>query len=148
MIKILLSNTEIDLNVKFNYGGHSILEKTILSMAIENNNTDLITLLLSKPNIDTNVKLNNWYLSDKLWDFVLEEKTVLSKAVEDENIELIKLLLSNPNTDPNVKLFLKNAETKDILLEQSALFISVIKGQKDILNLFLNSSRTNTIQFF
>ncbi|KAK8881671.1 hypothetical protein M9Y10_004431 [Tritrichomonas musculus] len=141
IIQILLSNQEIDLNVKFNFGGLTRLEKTALSLAIEKNNTELITLLLSKTGIDTNVKLINNHRCSWYDQFVFEEQTVLSKAVEDKNIELIKLLLSNPNTDPNLKLTIKDHENEKILFEQSALLIATMKRQKYALNLFLNCSR-------
>lgn len=128
IIHILLENKTINPNIKFNINNK---ECTPLSYAIDKDNVALIKSLLSL-NIDPNIKLT------KILHKQTEEITALSIAIAKENIEAIKLLLACPTIDLNITLAIKDRKTKTIIEENTYLHLAVDKGNKEIINLFLN----------
>lgn len=99
---------------------------TLLILAVENENVEIVEYLLKKPKI--NVKTNS--KSESI------EKSLLSIAVIKENIQIVKLLLSNPNIDVNSKYL--EERYHEISTEKGVLFIAIEKRNIEIIQLLLS----------
>lgn len=89
-----------------------INKKTALHLAIENKNTEIVSILLKHPKINVNVlKLEKKYLYDKIFGYANTKKiyktrfikTALFAAIENDDVEMVRLLLTAPKIDVNKK---------------------------------------------
>lgn len=133
IIKKLLSKKEINANLvlieKFNsesFPDHLKdvksrgNEESLLQVAVEKENYEIIKLLLQRKEIDTNF-LNSKVVIDrqvhkKTYEEVdhieIQKKTALVIACEKNNTEIVRLLLSDPNIDINKKSTVNKIERK------------------------------------
>lgn len=100
-MKLLLSCKNIDINYKALYE-HEYKkergEKTLLHLAIEDNNIDIVKFLLSFDDLDINLK------SECIkYGFYDKDLTPLCFAIENSNIEIVKALLANDKIDINCR---------------------------------------------
>lgn len=144
IIKILLSNQEIDVNVSFSeqFWSHKDTEDhekhninwwknneinhlkeqfeyikvdTPLSLSIKNENLEITNLLLEHPKINVNIKSIT-----KEWHFKYseetkeEEETPLMISIKKKNFEIMNLLLLNQNIDINSKSIYKTGSKEFI----------------------------------
>ena len=83
-------------------------ELSLLHLAVENENVDIVKFLLINPEIDVNQKMTSYYdtknsyNSEKL-DINREEKTALHIAAEKGNLEIVELLCQNSKININEK---------------------------------------------
>ena len=124
MVKLLISNEKIDINLKNKIfirrkgyqcpdGVHEYeiaqttirLKSTVLYKAVQQRQVKAIKLLLSNDKIDPNIKCKYRDYTKELDRNDLEiitEYTPLYVAVLDQNIKIIELLLTNDKTDPDI----------------------------------------------
>ena len=131
IVQLLLSTIDIDVNCalideeikKINRNpsvsyDHKLDEKTVLQLAIENANIDVIQLLLSHENIDVNLKsrytyeskteqaeINYTYGSNKS-----SENPPIFFAVEQRREDIVKLFIEHSNFDVN-SIFKSNSSS-------------------------------------
>lgn len=78
-------------------------EETVLNVAVENENAEIVKLLLTNDKIDVNFlhkeNKNNYFC--KFW-IQQKGKAPLHAAVEKGNIEIVKVLLTNTKLDINL----------------------------------------------
>lgn len=149
IMHILLSQGKADINqifysIECESGGCEYysrtanrIEKTVLYLAIENNNLDIVKICLEQPNIDVNIPFLVKDLTElrihKLSDYFDEPCPIKVKfsplhlAVSMSNSDIIGLLLKHPNIDINIKS--SNLRTP--------LHIAVIKQKTEIIQLLL-----------
>lgn len=110
----------------------------MLHLAVENESIDIVKALLSKNNIDINIKKVYNEDDDKI------EKTALIIAIEKKNPEMVDLLLQHPKIDVNMKKIYKNTyeiDDNDYVLntkETPALFLAVMQKNPKIVKLLLS----------
>ena len=109
IIKLLLSNPTIDINMKSKSeirksGGcicycRSLKTRELSSLfyAIENGNINVIEFLLTQPNIDVNFGLKEYLFNHEVKGEIVQEKVPLYLAVENQNLEIVQLLIKQPN---------------------------------------------------
>ena len=129
IIKFLLENEKIDLNIinvshemknssnneleenwwveKESYSSKFVIhEETVLFLAIEEGNNEIIKLLLENPKTDLNKISTVHYHVDKYQDDDKDddkyEVTPLFLSMEKRNLDIFKLLLQNEKVDPNI----------------------------------------------
>ena len=131
-VKSILNEKCFDVNSKITYKEEEAqIETTVLCMAIEIEDTDLVEFLVEKPELDSNITtiiiekeeeeevFELFMGKEKEKDEIKEENkekdililenitrketTPLCMAVNKQNIEIIKLLLSRPELDVNGK---------------------------------------------
>ena len=141
-----------------------INEKTILHVAIENENDEIVSLLLKNDDIDVNTKsfyktLNYFIQSNQeREERKLEEFTPLYLAVDLGNIKIVQLLIDHEKIDVNIKsthyefLFEKfidveNQQNKENSMNldyiETALHNAVRKGNVDIIKLLLGNKNVD-----
>ena len=141
-----------------------INEKTILHVAIENENDEIVSLLLKNDDIDVNTKsfyktLNYFIQSNQeREEKKLEEFTPLYLAVDLGNIKIVQLLIDYKKIDANIKsthyefLFEKfidveNQQNKENSMNldyiETALHNAVRKGNVDIIKLLLGNKNVD-----
>lgn len=127
IVKLLLSNPKIDLNIKSivkkwyfahsecrSFGDESTKEEenTALYISIKKENIDILKLLLSHQNLNINEKSihkkSSIYTEKSIWKYFNgseEEITPLSSSIQNNNDDkIIKLLLSHNKIDVKIKL--------------------------------------------
>ena len=119
IVKLLLSNPSIDVNIKLvktQFDEEEVIsEKTLLYLAVELNNEKIVNLLLSDPNIDVNIKCldTHWKRSRQ------SLKSPFYLAIKKQYLNCVKLMLSNQNIDVNSKVLHKTRkyfkESKSLL---------------------------------
>lgn len=154
VVKLLLSNPNIDVNNKLeyhdfgNYGSYHI-EKTALHIAIEKGYTKIVELLLSHPDVNVNqiCRHNDGTYSFPQGHDRYIDKIPLILAVENENIEIVKLLLNHPKIDVNISSRYHDftyigfeGYKGNEYQERNALQIAVIKNNIEIIRLLLGHS--------
>ena len=173
IIGLLLSNNKIDVNCVGNYIDNYIGyenethyecsdEKliTALSIAIQNQNIEIIKLLLQK-NIDMDKKLTYTNSKGKIClnkengqnvNQIIDEKTYLEIAIENENLEIVNLLLNNNNNKIDINLISskcnvkKKYKNKIIQLnkkEKNALIVCIEKDKVNLLKILLERKDLN-----
>lgn len=149
IVSFLLNNPNINVNVKSitklykNKEGDQIGQyiqnlvkrryiKSALTIAIENNDYDIVQNLLKNSKINVNIKSRFDYLydfetrqlygSEKVYnchDTGYENKTALCTAIQKENMDIIQLLLSHPKININLQsTIIENQEIVNDFLNQ------------------------------
>ena len=154
----LLNDKNIDVNLQYDRNEYSKLRiwysiesdlepakfrcsKTTLYRAIEKENVEIVKLLLSCDNINTN-EICQYATSEDNW---LVEKRPLFLAVENNNIEIVKLLLSNKDIKVN---FINTDEYENgggevYFYKYTALYESVEQENIEIIKLLLSNKNTD-----
>lgn len=136
LINLLIPKSNPNIILKSKY---SKIERTPLSMAIKNNNIEIVKLLLSNQNYDFNTKFN-------ICENQKSEKTALSMAFDKSNTELISILLSNENIDPNIKFINKyfNNEIQKLVAEEKTILTMSIEDENiDKIKMLLSCKNTD-----
>ncbi len=166
IVKFLLKNSNIDANstTEIYYNKHysrkysyqhdnlkkeKIYSKTLLQLAIEKKDIEIIKLLVLNSSIDPNIqsidsyKLTNFFRrGSKIREWTINEektdkKTALNMAVEYNNIDLVKLLLSCKNINVNIEsISIPRSKAK---YNKTALYIAVEKNNEEIIKLLLEN---------
>lgn len=120
-------------------------KKCIINCIFETNNTELISHLLSRKDLNLKaILIEDKFNMETLFD-ESAEKTLFSMAVENDNIEKVKQLLSYSNIDINWKLSIRNKNTQELIKEYTVLQLAVKKGNREIINLLLNNKAINLL---
>ena len=110
--KRLLGHRNVDVNVGSKYG-------TLLSLAVFRGHTTIVSVLLSRPDIDVNLVSGEG-----------KTATSLYLAVQERRVEIVKLLLAKPGT--KVNLVTESTPTP--------LSLAVLLGHVDTVKLLLTGS--------
>lgn len=89
-MKVLINSDNVDVNLK---GKFDLWNETPLYVAVEKSNTEIVTILLSSPKINVNIK-RSYYNGE-------EDETALHLAVKKKSIHIIMLLLKHQGIDIN-----------------------------------------------
>ncbi|KAK8881059.1 hypothetical protein M9Y10_003786 [Tritrichomonas musculus] len=122
------SNPEfVDLLFKGSYFDINRIEnnKTLLLMAMEKYQIDVVKLLALNPKCDTNAKFQK---NDK-------EYTALTFAIENNQVEFVKIILENENTDPNTIFHINYGN------EKTALSTAIENNQNEIIKLLISDPK-------
>ncbi|KAK8899206.1 hypothetical protein M9Y10_001510 [Tritrichomonas musculus] len=106
------------------------MSSAALHMAVDNNDTEIVKLLLSHPNIDVNILSKSKNVSE----------TALHRAVYKGNEEIIELLLSHPKIDVNIPTKDSKSYTNG---NKTALHIAYQKEKTKIIKLLLQRNDIN-----
>lgn len=101
-LKQNFSNSEINVNLSSNYNLYEgVSAFTPLQSAVEGNNSKMVKLLLSSPNIDVNQRgtLSSFNKTYKLFT----EMSALHMAIENQNSEILILLMGRKDIDVTSK---------------------------------------------
>ena len=164
IIKLLLDNKDIDVNFvrKYNDSDYNEYrgniekkeikkEQTLLHQVVNEQNNEIVKLLISNQNIDTNLinysynYSENYYMTKKEDSYCKEEtlnETSLYLAVKNGNDEIVKTLLSNKDIDINSKntsIVKKDKEQKENV--ETPLQCASKNSNADIYNLLLRHSK-------
>lgn len=102
-----------------------------MSIAIENEDIEVIKLLLECPKIEPNKEKLKFTHNDYEGELEWGEKTELSIAIEKGNNEIIQLLFKNQRINPNTIFSDKNHQNRTILST------AVEEGNIDLIKLLL-----------
>lgn len=102
--------------------------KSLLFLAVENNNIEMVRSLLSNPNIDVNSRGH----TDSY------DKTPLFLAVENGNNEIIRLLLSNEKLDINCLSYKEEKNVLHSIRKRTALHEAVDRNNLEAVQLLLS----------
>ena len=152
-----MTRKEVDTNFmcnckyhEFPYMRHTNYEytKSVLFLAVENNNVEIVRSLLSNSNI--NINYVSSYESEQFihrngafpW-YDRYQKTPLFQAVENENFEIVKLLKSNENVDVNCLCHFEYYKDREypIKINRTPLSMAVAKNNIEITNLLLSNEK-------
>ncbi|KAK8836221.1 hypothetical protein M9Y10_039853 [Tritrichomonas musculus] len=139
MLELFLSHPNINVNLKTSERIYSIndqdkiissTERSLLYIAIENNQFNKVKALLQHPKIDVNLT------SFKKKDDIEENETPLAKAIQIGNHEIIKILLEHSEIDTNKIIQSKNSKYN----AQNTILTFAIESKVDIdiINLLLS----------
>ena len=129
--------------------------KSVLHIAIQNGNPEIVELLLSNKKIDVNLHselFRQTYELDYMKDEeILQKNTGLHIAIEKNNVEVIKLLLFNEKINVNLPslLTLSNCKLDDEKelngrdVESFPLHFAVEKGNIEIIKLLMSNKNIN-----
>ncbi|KAK8839044.1 hypothetical protein M9Y10_032510 [Tritrichomonas musculus] len=151
-----IENIKVSNKEHFDEAGYSAIstrhidEKTLLSIAVDNDDVEMVSILLGNENIDINAKSTMKHYKHFINDKGEEEEekkhemfTPLYFAVEKENVQIVQLLVNHKNIDVNLKstfyLWTCKKEEKTIDKEETALHNAVSKGNLDIIKLLLGN---------
>ena len=151
MVKILLTNPEIDVNLidkdqntalhlaiiiannqiikellkvpNINVNIHGTYKETPLLIATRYKNYEIIEILLNTPKLNTDINLRG--------DF---SQSALDKAIELEDLELVKLLLNTPGIDVN---------SQNKTEEKTSLQVAILAGNTEIVKELLEHKGIN-----
>ena len=132
IVKILLSNFEIDVNMPIQWSSGSVTKRASLIYAIQNQKVDIIKYLVSLENTNVNVKY---------YDFKLGYFSALNCAISTNNIEIVKLLLEREDLDVNIKdrrYEPVNSGYIGVYYDICPLYNSILKRNIDILKLLIS----------
>lgn len=129
--------------IENNYSKNNIkiIEKTVLFIAFEKNNAEIVLLLLKQPKIDIDL------LTDQR-----NNKIALFLAIKMKSPQIVKLLLSNPKIDVNQKAIISNSHftvysqcsvVGCYTIEESPLHLAVKMQNIEIIKLLLNVKEIN-----
>ena len=122
----LLKNNNIVLNCEKN----DVKNKSVLNMAVDNDNIELLKLILNFDNVD----INNIYEHKSV------ERTSFHDAIENENLEIAKLLLSNKNLDTNIYKTIYYPRSKEI---QTAFHLAAYNGSVEMFQFLLSCKKVD-----
>lgn len=143
IIKILLSQKNIDVNCKSIYFDSGISEKAPLHRAIELQNTEIVQILLSRSEINVNL-LSIFNENYKLLEEKYVENAPIHLAVITNNISILNLLLSHPFIDINMKsYFYIYKDWKKISHERTAFHMAIENKNIDIVKILLSNPYIN-----
>lgn len=157
---LLIANPKVDVNTitKINSTPQSEFFKNFerkyspLYIAVKNDNVEIVKALLSRSDINVNIKLVHQFEHTSL---KVKEKTVLHTAVKKGNLEIIQLLLNRPDLDVAIskkdkgtamKTAIKKGNIKviELLLEKMKDIIDS-KDKKDIMKLLEKNGKNEKI---
>ncbi|KAK8854420.1 hypothetical protein M9Y10_016982 [Tritrichomonas musculus] len=122
----LLKNNNIVLNCEKN----DEKNKSVLNMAVDNDNIELLKLILNFDNVD----INNIYEHKSV------KRTSFHDAIENENLEIAKLLLSNKNLDTNIYKTIYYPRSKEI---QTAFHLAAYNGSVEMFQFLLSCKKVD-----
>ena len=113
--KINIEEFLLSFRDKNDYSKYIPIKKTVLQLAVEYKNREIVSVLLNHPNINVNCEMNSkkkyWLHSINGWVAMYREKfiqsieTPLLAAIENEDVSMVQLLLSHPKIDVNLKSY-------------------------------------------
>lgn len=129
-------------------------EKTLLYIAIEKNDIDLVKLLLAREDINANILTNS--RSSSYFD-ENDKETPLFLAVKTKNLEVVQMLLAHPKIDVNKKSIIAGSYSEiygrincigSIKTEKNPLYLAIEKRYTEIVKLLLNNKNINLNEKF
>lgn len=109
MVKLLLKRQDVDVNSLYESKTSTYIKTTALNIAIDQENKEIVRMLLSKPNINVNIKsIHKKYISYEIDE--RSEMTPIYNAVAKRNKEIVQMLLTRNEIDVNIPYLFSSKE--------------------------------------
>lgn len=109
MVKLLIKRQDVDVNSLYGSKTCTFIETTALNIAIDQENKEIVRILLSKPNINVNIKS----FHEKHISYEIDERsemTPIYNAVAKRNKEIVQMLLTRNEIDVNIPYLFSSKE--------------------------------------
>ena len=142
IVKLMLKKlTDFDMNVKISekvFKKPLAYENTLLSIAIQNYDIDMVNYLLMNTNVDINLNSKKMFSSTSSSP-QNEETTPLQFAIINEDIDMINLLLGQTNIDVNKKSVINSLyDINQIKSKKTPLFHAIETENYEIVKILIS----------